>query len=77
MFLAQPLVSAAVSGVVLLRRCESQADFSLAVVVFMMTVLRLMPIRPHSLKASMHGFLSHSRSGFKLPVSFYFQALSF
>lgn len=61
-FLAQPSVSAAVSGVVLLRRCESQADFLLAVVVFAMTMLRLISIRPHSLRSSMHGFLSLSHS---------------
>lgn len=59
-FLAQPPVPAAVSGVVLLRRCESQADFLLAVVVFVMTTLRLISIRPHSLRSSIHGSIAPS-----------------
>lgn len=55
------LVSAAVSGVVLLRRCESQADFLLTL-VSVMTVLSLISIHPHSLRSTLHRFLSLSLS---------------
>lgn len=71
-FLAEPSVTAAVSGVVLLRRCESQADFLLAV-SSLWWVLRLISIHPQSLRSSMRGLLSFSHSlhpCFKLPVSF-------